>query len=101
MSYYIQKFKTLDTPMFRVEYMFKYHKGSYPITNWEEAIFFIKKEFGKGGSITGEITYAVDMIRTEIAEMVFFACKEMVKETLWKEDMDIHIFTKRYKGYLE
>ena len=85
----------MDKPMIRINYSSKYHTGSYPILNYDDAITFIIYEFGKGGNIT----YPMKCLRTEIAEMIFDACREMENSKLWvvDNDMNIHKFVASYE----
>lgn len=83
----------MDIPMFRINYSSQYHTGSCPITNFQDAIDFIVDEFGRG-----ELTYAMQCFRTEIAEMLYKTCREMEKDKVWKdEDITIREFFKSFK----
>ena len=83
----------MDTPMFRINYSSKYHTGSYPICNHQDAMNFIAKEFGKG-----DLTYAMNCFRTEIAEMLLQACQEMEADKVWKiENITSNQFFNSYK----
>lgn len=83
----------MDIPMFRINYSSKYHTGSYPILNYQDAMDFIAEEFGKGN-----LTYAMNCFRTEIAEMLLIACEEMEKDKVWKtEDITSKEFFNSYK----
>jgi hypothetical protein len=79
-KYWITKhIEGMDTPMFRINYSSKYHTGSHPICNYQDAMDFIAEEFGKG-----DLTYAMNCFRTEIAEMLLTACQEMEALKVWK-----------------
>jgi hypothetical protein len=79
-DYFIEYYKELDTPMFRVCYTSKYYTGSHPIASHKEALDWIEKEFGAEQNIT----YAVHNIKVAVSEMVKDACKEMVNSKAWK-----------------
>tara|TARA_R110000868_G_scaffold301561_2_gene561970 strand:- start:2439 stop:2723 length:285 start_codon:yes stop_codon:yes gene_type:complete len=94
MKYWITKhIQGMDIPMFRINYSSQYHTGSHPITNIQDAIDFIVDEFGKG-----ELTYAMQCFRTEIAEMLLKACQEMEADKVWKDEgITIREFFKAFK----
>lgn len=79
MNYFIEYYKTLDTPMFRICYRSKYYTGSYPITSQKEAMDWIENEFGANKNLT----YALHNFKVEVKEMVQDACKEMINSKAW------------------
>ena len=80
MKYYITKhIEGMDKPFFRINYESLYHTGSWPISDYDDAVSFIAHEFG-----TERLPYALGCLKTEISEMVFNACKEMEKNKYWK-----------------
>lgn len=68
----------MDIPMFRINYRSRYHTGSYPILNMKDAMTFIAKEFG-----VGNLTYAMNCFRTEIAENLYQKCRKMETDKHW------------------